>query len=79
MSLSTRGYYLYGSIILVEGQEKGQNRLCTDFHRINTMSTQCSYLLPSITEIVDIQRGHDLWCLLDLKSGFYNALVMEHA
>lgn len=43
------------------------------------MSQQKVYPLPDIPQMVDQSRGHDLWCLLDLKSGFYNVPVALHA
>ena len=69
-----------GGAILAEGQKEGwEYRFCTDLCYVNTVSTQRVYLLPSIPQIVDEQRGHDLWCLQDMISGFYNILVVEHA
>ena len=35
--------------------------------------------MPDIPQLVDESRGYDLWCLLDLKSGFYNVPVAQHA
>ena len=35
--------------------------------------------MPDIPQMVDQSRGCDLWCLLDLKSGFYNVPVALHA
>ena len=69
-----------GAVILAEGQKERQEyRFCADLCYINTVSTQHVYPLPSIPEIVDEQTGHDLWCLQDMNSGFYNVLVAEHA
>ena len=64
------------SAILVEGQKEGQvYRFCISFSYINAVFTKHVYLLPSILEILDEKRGHNLCCLLNLKSGFYNAPV----
>ena len=69
-----------GGMVLVEGQNKGQAyKFRTDFYYTIAVSTKYVYPPPSIPEIVDKRRGHNLWCLLDLKSSFYNISIVEHA
>ena len=35
--------------------------------------------MPNIPQLVDQSRGCDLWCMLDLKSGFYNVPIAMYA
>ena len=69
-----------GGAVLVESQKEGQDyRFGTTFCHTNAVSTQHIYLLLSTPEIMDEYRRRDLWYMLDLKSGFYNIPVVEHA
>ncbi|KAJ8394697.1 hypothetical protein AAFF_G00042970 [Aldrovandia affinis] len=54
-------------------KKNGEWRFCADYRRLNAVTRKDAYPLPRIDEALDHIAGSSWFCLLDLRSGYWQA------
>lgn len=58
-------------------KKDGKLRLCVDYRRLNAKTHKDAYPLPRIEEALDVLKGAEYFCSLDLAHGFNQVPVRE--
>lgn len=64
------------NVVLVRKQD-GKLRMCIGYRQLKKRTIRNSYALPRIEEIVDTSSGSAFFTVLDMKSGYHQAEVLE--
>ena len=65
----------WSSPVVLVKKKNGSNRLCIDFRRLNAITRDDRYPLPSVEELLVKVRGSQYFSTLDLKSGYHQIPV----
>lgn len=69
----------YSSPILLVKKKNGEQRLCIDYRRLNSITIKDNHPLPRIDDQVDRLQGGVYFTSLDLRSGYYQIPLKETA
>ena len=61
----------YSSPVVLVRKKDGSWRFCVDYRALNKATVRMEYPLPNTQELLYRMRGSTRFCVLDLKSGFY--------
>ncbi|KAK9739656.1 Reverse transcriptase (RNA-dependent DNA polymerase) [Popillia japonica] len=61
----------YASPILIVRKKNGEERICIDYRRLNSIVKKDKYPLPLVDDQLDMLDGKRYFTSLDLKSGYY--------
>jgi transposase InsO family protein len=67
----------WASPIIIVPKKDGGSRMCIDFRKLNCVTTNNSYPLPSISDILASLKNARYFSCLDLKSGYYQIEMSE--
>lgn len=67
----------YSSPVVLVRKKNGEQRMCIDYRRLNSMTIQDRYPLPRIDDQIDRLKDGKYFTSLDLKSGYYQILMSE--
>jgi hypothetical protein len=65
----------YASPILLVKKKDGQDRMCIDYRKFNSMTVKHRYPLPRIDDQLDRLSGYKFYTSLDLLSGYHQIPV----
>ena len=68
----------YASPVVLVRKKDGKLRLCVDYRCLNAKTHKDAYPLPRIEEALDVLKGAEYFCSLDLAHGF-NQVPMREA
>ena len=57
-------------IVLVK-KKSGEDRLCIDYRKLNSITKKASFPLPRIDDVLDTLQGQKIFSTLDLASGYW--------
>ena len=66
------------SVVMVPKKTKGEYRLCVDFRKLNSITKQDAYPMPTVDSILGSLHGATVFSSLDLKSG-YHQMALDDA
>lgn len=69
----------YSSPVLLVRKKNGEQRMCIDYRKLNSLTIQDRYPLPRIDDQIDRLRGGKYFTSLDLKSGYYQIPMNNEA
>ena len=67
----------YASPIVLVRKKDGKLRLCVDYRLLNAKTHKDAYPLPRIDEALDVLKGAEYFCSLDLAHGFNQIPMRE--
>lgn len=67
----------YCSPVLLVKKKNGENRMCIDYRKLNSLTLKNNQPLPRIDEQIDRLQGGVYFISLDLKSGYYQIPLAE--
>ena len=67
----------YGAPILFVKKEGKTDRMCMDYHGLNSQTVKNTYPLPRIDNLLDQLQGAKVFSKFDLTSGFYQIRINE--
>ena len=67
----------YESLIVLERKKDGKLRLCVDYRLLNAKTHKDAYPLPYTDEALDVLKGAEYFCSLDLAHGFNQIPMRE--
>lgn len=67
----------YSSPVLLVGKKNGEQRLCVDYRKLNSLTIKDSHPLPRIDDQIDKLYGGNYLISLDLKSGYHQVPIEE--
>lgn len=67
----------WASPIVLVPKKDGSTRFCVDYRRLNMVTKKDSYTLPCIQSFFDALGGSNWFCVLDLKSGYWQVALNE--
>ncbi|KAK3515003.1 hypothetical protein QTP70_003253 [Hemibagrus guttatus] len=67
----------YASPIVIVRKKNGKVRMCIDYRVLNSRTIPDQYTLPCIDDALDCLTGSKWFCILDLRSGYYQVEMSE--
>ena len=67
----------WGAPILFVKNKDGSLRLCIDYRQLNRVTICNQYPFPRIDELFDQLQGSQVYCKIDLRSGYHQLRVQE--
>ena len=67
----------WSSPIVLVKKKDGSYRFCVDFRKVNKVTKVDSFPMPLVTDTLDSLAGASVFCVLDLKSGFWQIQMHE--
>lgn len=67
----------YSSPVLLVKKKNGQQRLCVDYRKLNSMTIKDSHPLPRIDDQIDKLQGGNFFVSLDLRAGYHQVPIAE--
>jgi hypothetical protein len=69
----------YCSPVLLVKKKNGEQRLCIDYRKLNTMTMKDNHPLPRIDDQIDRLQGGTYFTSLDLKAGYHQIPLSENS
>lgn len=69
----------YCSPILLVKKKNGEQRMCVDFRKLNSLTIKDNHPLPRIDDQIDKLQGSLYFTSLDLRAGYYQIPLTEQA
>lgn len=67
----------YSSPVLLVKKKNGEQRLCIDYRKLNSLTIKDSHPLPRIDDQIDKLQGGNFFISLDLRSGYHQVPIEE--
>ena len=64
-------------VVMMKKKKDGSLRFCVDFRQLNVVTIKDAHPLPWIDDFLDALHGARWFSTLDLKSGYWQAPIME--
>lgn len=58
--------------LLLYGKKMSSSRICVDYRALNKKMIRDKYLMPLIDDKIDALVNYRIFCVLDLKNGFFH-------
>ena len=72
-----RSHSPWAAPILFVAKKDGSQRMCIDYRKLNNLTVQNSYPLPSIDNMLNRMNGATVFSTFDLKAGYWQVKLSE--
>nr|CAI5826924.1 unnamed protein product [Callosobruchus analis] len=69
----------YCSPVLLVKKKNGENRMCIDYRKLNSVTIKDNHPLPRIDDQIDRLQGGVYFTSLDMKSGYHQIPITENS
>lgn len=67
----------YASPVVLVKKKNGEDRMCVDYRKLNSITKKIRYPMPLIEEQLNDLAGYKYFCVLDLASGYYQIPIKK--